>query len=619
MQGPSQPRLFLAALVLGFMAALPSIGAEAPLPKVVDFNRDVRPILSENCYQCHGPDKNKRKAGLELQKKEGLFRSHDETRTVVPGKPAESELFRRLVTEDKNERMPSPKSGKSLSPRQIAVIRTWIEQGAAWKGHWAYLASTRPQPPAVEQPGSVRNPVDRFILARLQEAGLQPSPEADRVTLIRRLAFDLVGLPPTRAEVDAFVADRSPDAYEKLVERLLASPHHGERLAMAWLDLVRYADSIGYHSDNPMQVWPYRDYVIRAFTANKRFDQFTVEQLAGDLLPDAASEQKVASGYNRLLQTTEEGGAQAKEYLAKYAADRVRNAASVWLGATMGCCECHDHKFDPYSTRDFYRFAAFFADLQEPAVGGRGPGTPVPSPEQAAGLKKLDETLAALRSRLDTTTPQLAAAQAEWEKRLGSAAEWKVLAPEGLTAVGGTKLTSEPDGIVKAGGTIPATETMTVKARTSLAGITAFRLEVLDDPALPAHGPGAAPNGNFVLTEFRVSAANAGQAGRPIKWKRASADHAQDGFPVASAIDGKKDTGWAILPQAGKPHTAVFEPAEPVGTGGDTELTFTLEFQSVHAQHLIGKFRLAVTKASDPASISILKPAVQAALAFSGD
>jgi hypothetical protein len=385
--------------------------AEPPLPGVIDFNRDVRPILADNCYQCHGPDKNKRKANLRLDTAEGR-------RVIVPGKPGQSELVRRITTEDKDERMPDPKSGKRLSPRQIALVTKWVEQGGEWKGHWSYLKPVRPELPAVAAAGFVKNPIDRFVLAKLREANLPPSAEADRVTLIRRLSFDLTGLPPAPGEAAAFVHDSRAEAYEELVDRLLASPHYGERLAMYWLDLVRYADSIGYHSDNPMNVAPYRDYVIRSFNQNRPFDRFTVEQLAGDLLPHATREQKVASAYNRLLQTTEEGGAQPKEYEAKYAADRVRNASTVWLGATMGCCQCHDHKFDPFSIKDFYSFAAFFADVQEAAVGRREAGLPLPTEAQAAALKKLDEAIAPVQRVLATQTPELDAAQAKWETAL---------------------------------------------------------------------------------------------------------------------------------------------------------------------------------------------------------
>ncbi len=416
-----RPRLLFFGLAVTGLSSLPvsEARADAPIPAVVEFNRDIRPILSDNCFACHGPDKNQRKADLRLDTEEGALADRGDSRPIVPGKADQSELIRRVTAKAKGERMPPAKFGKQLTPRQVALLRRWIEQGAKWEKHWSRIPPKRPPLPPLP-PGAGNgpvNPIDHFILARLAEEELPPSPEADKRTLIRRLAFDLTGLPPAPDEVDAFLADPSPGAYANLVERLLASPHYGERMALYWLDLVRYADTGGYHSDNHRDVALYRDYVIRAFNDNKPFDRFTVEQLAGDLLPNATVEQKIASGYNRLLMTTEEGGAQPKEYMAKYAADRVRNASSVWLGATLGCAECHDHKFDPFTTKDFYRFAAFFADIKEKAVG-RQDQDRLPTADQAAQLRLLDAQAAALQKTLSTPTPELDAAQAKWEAAL---------------------------------------------------------------------------------------------------------------------------------------------------------------------------------------------------------
>jgi hypothetical protein len=388
--------------VLALLAA-DSARAAPPLPQVVEFNRDIRHIFSDNCYACHGPDKNARKADLRLDIEAGALRKEDPI--IVPGKPDQSELYRRLTAHDVQERMPPARFVKKPTPRQIELIRRWIEQGAKWQKHWSLLAVGRPAVPPVDPKGAPRSPIDHFILARLEQEGLPPGSEADRRTLIRRLSFDLVGLPPAPEEVDAFLADQSPDAYEKLVDRLLASKHFGERLALYWLDLVRYADTAGYHSDNHRDIALYRDYVINAFNNNKPFDRFTIEQLAGDLLPDATVETRIASGYNRLLMTTEEGGAQAKEYQAKYAADRVRNASVVWLGLTMGCAECHDHKFDPVTTKEFYRFASFWADVKEKAVG-RQDQDRLPTPEQDRRLKELTEQVARVQKELAATKPE---------------------------------------------------------------------------------------------------------------------------------------------------------------------------------------------------------------------
>jgi hypothetical protein len=398
------------------LTLLRSSSTRAEAPRTIEFNRDVRPILSDKCYACHGPDKGRRKADLRLDVEKEAKAPRDGGLAIVPGKASTSKLYQKISAANEKDRMPPAKFGKPLSAREVETLRLWIDQGAPWQEHWSRMTAKRPAVPRTTNPTWARNGIDHFILARLEEDKLKPSPEADRRTLIRRLSFDLIGLPPTPEEVEAFLNDNTPTAYEKLVDRLLGSKHFGERMAIYWLDLVRFADTAGYHSDNHRDITPYRDYVIRSFNDNKRFDRFTVEQLAGDLLPGATIEQRVASGYNRLLQTTEEGGAQAKEYTAKYQADRVRNTAVIWLGATMGCCECHDHKFDPYTTRDFYSLAAFFADIQETPVG-RQAQTPLPDAATDAELKRLDQELAKDRAQLAATVPSAQAFQ-EWEKKI---------------------------------------------------------------------------------------------------------------------------------------------------------------------------------------------------------
>jgi hypothetical protein len=377
----------------------------------IEFNRDIRPILSEYCFACHGPDSAKRKAGLRLD-------DADSARNVlVARKPRESELYNRLTEKNHKRRMPPAASGKELSAAQVDLIRRWIEQGADYQPHWSFVTPRRPELPAVRNDKQVRTAVDRFLLARLEKEGLGFSPQADRRTLLRRLSFDLIGLPPTPEEIDAFNEDERENAYDKVVDRLLNSRHYGERMALFWLDLVRYADTGGYHSDNHRDIYLYRDYVLKAFNENRKFDQFTLEQLAGDLLPGATNEQRIASGYNRMLMTTEEGGAQPREYLAKYAADRVRNASAVWLGLTIGCAECHNHKFDPITTKEFYQFASFWADIQEVAVG-RQPQTKIMTPEQEVEWKRLEANLAEARKTLNTRTPALEASQKEWEEKI---------------------------------------------------------------------------------------------------------------------------------------------------------------------------------------------------------
>src|SRR5579862_340763 len=343
-----------------------AVGADAQ-PDKVHFNRDIRPIFSDTCFHCHGFDAKARKAGLRLDIREkALKKTENDIYPIVPGKPEESEIIKRLYSSDADDLMPPPKAHKEIPPAQKDLIKRWVAEGAVYEPHWAYAPLTKPPVPKIEDGRSkIGNPIDGFIRAKLAEKRIEPSPEAPKARLLRRLSLDLTGLPPTAEEVAAFVADESPNAYEKQVDRLLASPRFGERMAVWWLDVARFTDTVGFHGDQNQRIFPYRDYVINAFNSNKRFDQFTIEQLAGDLLPNPTTEQLVATGYNRLNMMTREGGAQPKEYLAKYGAERVRSVAAAWFGSTFGCAECHDHKFDPIKTRDFYELQSFFADVKQ--------------------------------------------------------------------------------------------------------------------------------------------------------------------------------------------------------------------------------------------------------------
>ena len=592
------------------------------LPDVVEFNRDIRPILSDNCFFCHGPDKNKRKADLRLDTQEGLTGKPGELGTVSPGKPNDSELFRRITSTDPEQKMPPAESGKSLTPRDIALLKKWIEQNAKYEGHWAFLPIKHPaerREPKAESRDTVfqlAQKIDGFIHESLTKKNLKPSPAADRITLIRRLTFDLIGLPPTPEEVAAFVNDSSPNAYEMLVDRLLKSPHFGERQAMWWLDLVRYADTVGYHGDQNMSVSPFRQYVIDSFNANKRFDQFTIEQLAGDLLPNPTREQLIASGYNRLGMMSAEGGVQDKEYLAKYIAERVRNASGTWLGITLGCAECHDHKFDPLTQRDFYRFEAFFADIQERGLysgahadGNWGPFVKVPSAEQETSLAKLDQEIAGVKKVLETTTPELADAQTAWEK---TQVDWTVLKPASITSAEGVTLTAKDDGSILASGKNPATDTYTLVVKNPPQGITAFRLEVLPDDSLPAKGPGRAGNGNFVLSEFIVKHIVGETIDEAVRLQNATATYEQTGaaesnpykkWTVAAAIDGDakgKTWGWAIMEKIGQPQTAVFETVSDISGGEGSTLTISLLQNLDNPNHTIGRVRISVASSTRP-------------------
>ena len=390
----------VALLASAFCLSSPCLSSAAG--RRIDYNRDIRPLLSDLCYKCHGPDGAERKAGLRLDTADGMRAKLDSgVAAIVPGKSAESELLTRILSTDPLEQMPPPSMGKKLTEAQIELLKQWIEQGAETRGHWAFIAPVRPAPPATE---GTNNPIDQFIRARLAQEGLHAAPEADKVTLIRRVTFDLTGMPPTPAEVDAFVADSSPDAYEKLVDRLLASERYGEHQARYWLDAARYGDTHGLHLDNERSMWLYREWVIKSFNRNLPFDQFTIEQLAGDLLPSATPEQKIATGFNRCNVTTGEGGSIDEEVLVRYNVDRVETTSTVWMGLTLGCSVCHDHKYDPFTQKEFYQLYAFFNAIAENAMDGNVAGPPpvmkVPTPAETAELQSLDQQIAAARAKI---------------------------------------------------------------------------------------------------------------------------------------------------------------------------------------------------------------------------
>jgi hypothetical protein len=468
----------------------------------VTYNRDVRPILSNNCFLCHGRDEKNRKAKLRLDVRElALQPRKNGDAAIVPGKPDDSLLVRRIFAEEETEIMPPPQSHKKLSAKEKDILKRWIAQGAEYQDHWAYITPTRPQLPKVQHQNLVRNPIDAFILAELESRHIEPSPEADKRTLLRRLSLDLIGLPPTLQETQDFLNDAKPDAYERQVRRLLDSRHFGERMAVPWLDLVRFADTVGYHGDQNQRIFPYRDYVIDAFNHNKPFDQFTIEQLSGDLLPMPTTEQLVATGFNRLNMMTREGGAQPKEYLARYAADRVRTVGMAWMGSTLGCCECHDHKFDPFTMRDFYSLAAFFADLKQwgvyqdydytPNVELRGwsndhpfpPEIEVDSPYLSERQAKLRREIAQIGmasiKKLDGDSSQKAA----FDKWLDACRDFLAKSPSGWlvppAAPANPKSTAQPDGSLLFARDMKAGENQPIELRPGAGWITSLRLEVL--------------------------------------------------------------------------------------------------------------------------------------------
>ncbi|QDV27264.1 PSD1 and planctomycete cytochrome C domain-containing protein [Aureliella helgolandensis] len=628
---------FTRQATIGLLAACSSLTAAA---QSVDFRSEVRPILSDKCYACHGPDATQRPTDLRLDTHSGALADLGGYVAVAPGDPDKSELVRRIVSSDADEVMPPQDHLKQLTEEEREVLIRWVAQGAEWSEHWSYTPPKRHAPPATTQREWAHNWIDFFILSKLEKRGLTPSQDADRRTLIRRLSFDLVGLPPDPVDVTKFLADDSEEAYEKVVDRLLQSPHFGERMAMAWLDLVRYADTVGYHGDQDMSVSPFRDYVINAFNANLPFDQFTREQLAGDLLDAPTQEQKIASGYNRLGMMSAEGGVQPEEYLVKYAADRVRTASTVWLGSTLGCAECHDHKFDPFTAKDFYRFAAFFADIKERGLydtvvdGERwGPSVQVPDPTLPSLLAPVDQQIQQVQRKIDAPSPELIAelqqAQAVWEAelRLGLQA-WQTLQPTSASAQAGTSLTIREDATLLASGKNPKQNSYQVSFELPEAPLTGLCLEVLPDASLPNSGPGRAGNGNFVLTEFKAFLEDAEGTRHPIPFTRARASIEQEAggdnpygkWAAAAAIDADAQGaswGWAILPEAGQTNylTLGFEKAVAISGG---KLVVVLEQNHTNPTHTLGCFRLhgtaltAATEARFPEALPAAIPPVLA-------
>ncbi|MCP4853235.1 MAG: DUF1553 domain-containing protein [Fuerstiella sp.] len=590
-----------------FILASMAVSPVAAQEEKVNFGRQIRPLLAEKCFACHGLDGETRSTEFRMDTKDGLFAPLESGGVaIVPGDLDASIIYQRLTTDDMDAHMPPVDAEKQFSKNEIDLVRRWIKQGAEWQQHWAWVAPERPQ---LSDKAS-RNAIDHFVQGRLRKEGLKESSEADRVTLIRRVTFDLTGLPPTAGEIDNFLADTSPNAYEKVVDRLLKSPNYGEQMGRYWLDVARYGDTHGLHLDNFREMWPYRDWVINAFNKNMPFDQFTIEQLAGDLLPDATIDQRVATGFNRCNVTTSEGGAISEEYHVHYTVDRVATMSTVWLGVSMGCVTCHEHKFDPYEMKDFYQLYAFFNSLDGPVMDGNkkdtAPVLKIANDAQKTEMAELKRLIAELSKT--TTAPDAAVdqAQAEWETQLResivSEPKWLVLSPETSTSSGGATLDKQEDESILVSGENPAKEVYEFVAQVDSNGLTAVRLEGLLHPSLTAAGAGRSSNSNVVLSEFEAEVASTVE---PDKWEkitftRAWADHEQpDGdFKIGNAIDGKAETGWAIAGHQRKENrTAIFVADAPFGHEEGTRLKLRLRHESVYSQHQFGRIRLAVTDA----------------------
>lgn len=568
----------------------------------VEFNRDVRPILSNHCFTCHGPDSATREGGLRLDQREAATAAGDSgERAIVPGDFDASEMIRRVTSTDPDERMPPADGPKVLDPKQIATLKTWIENGAKYQSHWAF--SSVAEPPVPETAGNQwpHSDIDHFVFAQLLERQLKPAAEATPETLIRRVAFDLTGLPPTVDEVDEYLSDMSDQAYEHMVDRYLESPAYGEHMARHWLDLARYADTNGYQYDTEREQWVWRDWVIDAYNRNIPFDRFTIEQLAGDMLPDATAQQRLATGFNRNHGITIEGGIIDEEYRTEYVMDRVSTTGGVWMGLTVGCARCHDHKYDPISQREFYQLYSFFNQVPEKGMRGFTPSEKISSPLADDRQQQLESKLQTLRAELDHPV-DLDSHLNQWAGQLAKSAVggWNVLSPETLKSSGGSTLTRLDDYSVLAGGANPRHDIYDISSRTDAVDITAVRLETLTHESLPGGGPGRHSNSNFVLSEFELTAISVVDDSKTqtVKFVRAISDYEQANYEVARAINGTvgNNDGWAVDgPTRKKPATAIFVAEKPFGFSGGTELRFRLRHEAGFATHGVGRTRLSVT------------------------
>jgi hypothetical protein len=615
---PKSALLFVLATAAAIVPTFAQDPALAPEP--VRYGRDVRPILADRCFRCHGPDAATREADLRLDVRDDTIRLRGDVRVIAPEEPAASLLLARVRAADPDERMPPPHSGKAaLTEAEIGVLERWIAGGADYEEHWAFVPPARPPVPA-----AAAHPVDAFLDAARQRQGLAASPPADRATQQRRLFLVLTGLPPTPDERAAFLADARPDAYERLVDRLLGEPpyrtRHAEHLARLWLDAARYADTSGIHTDAGRQAWPWRDWLLHALVDDMPFDRFVVEQLAGDLLPDATQEQHTATGFLRQHVTTDEGGAIGAEYLVEYAAERTSTVGSVLLGMTVGCARCHDHKYDPFRQEDYYRLFSFFNSNDEPGLYSQDPDPdrafepflPVPTAEQTAEQQRLQEHLATARASLAVTTPEEQHAFATFRRSVASAhgIRWQPAVVLAAASANGATLQPQLDGSVLAAGENPARDTHEIVLRTDGGGQRWICLEALTDPSLPEGKVGRAPNGNAVLSRITFATRATGGGGDweplPVRWAIADVEQQNGDFAVINALDD--EAGWAVAAHTEAPRArkALFLAERSFGDGdGGTELRVTLSYESEHAQHVLGRVRFS-TSAADESSFAQL-------------
>ncbi len=601
------PRMRIVWRMLILVLALGGRCGEAS-PRPVDFNQDIRPLLSDRCFKCHGPDAKQRKAKLRFDTHAGLAAAVAEG-FLVPGKPDASELVARVHSADPDERMPPDDSRLSLSGTERELLRRWILEGAKFQRHWSFVAPRRAELPAVSDESWCRNEIDRFVWARLDAEGLKPSAAADPRTLIRRVSYDLTGLPPTGAEADAFAVRADEAAYVRLVDRLLKSERYGERMAVDWLDAARYADTSGLLYDWPRTMWRWRDWVISAFNSNLSYRDFVTWQLAGDLLPEPTNDQIIATGFNRNHPFTVEAGVIEEEYRVNYVADRVTTMGTAFMGLTLECARCHDHKFDALSQRDFYQLFAFFNNLPESGVmAGHAtyadPAVGTPTDEHYRKLDELDQKIAALEQRLMRPDAAADRDQSEWEAR-ADFDNWRLITPLRAGSTAGTRLLVQADGSVLAAGVNPPVDQQVFEFTVPAgASVTGLRLEARLDGSMRNGGPGRSANGNALLTFVSAARYDSAGAHEILTLSRAGADYSQPGFAVAGAIDTAPRTGWAVAGEhQNEARSAVFELTRPAKFAPGDRLEIKLFYGSPFPRHVFGRVRFAVTGQPSPARV----------------
>ena len=566
-----------------------------------DFSSEVRPILAKYCFACHGRDAAARKGDLRLDRQS----NDDRSTVIVPGKPNQSDLVARIESTAPDVVMPPPDSGHKLSEKQKTVLRKWITAGARYERHWAFVPPVRPVVTRLDFDDWSRTDIDRLLLHRMRQHNLKPSGRASRETLIRRVALDLIGLPPEPDLVQKFLADKSPNAFAKVVDQLLNSPRFGEHWASLWLDLARYADTKGYEKDQPRNIWRYRDWVIEAFNSDMPYDQFTTEQLAGDLLPDATPSQRLATAFHRNTMTNDEGGTDNEEFRLAAVKDRVDTTIQVWMGLTMGCAKCHSHKYDPITQKEYYRFLAYFNQTEDADRGDDAPRAASPTAQQEQDLRKLETRLTRLRERMQATTPEFETALTIWADNIASHPQWELPRPVSAKSKNGTTLQIQPNQSVLASGEKPATDVYTITLEVEAGKpVTTLKVEALTHPSLPEKGPGRNDNDpNFVLSELTAVVIDPdGSTAADIEFGYAEADFSQQNWHVTKAVDGNPATGWAVSPKFGQRHTGIFVLNQPVTLSKGQQLRVSLSQQYAKTSLLLGCVRLSVSR-DDPWSL----------------